>query len=80
MAPNLSDWLELRAVNGFKVNDATEGRDLMEDEILQETGVMDGACARVALQIHNVNWLAASLEVMYVNVNVNQNNQQQNVH
>ena len=63
VAPNLSDWVELRTISGFKVTDTVEKRDLTEDEILLEPGVMDGACARVALQVHNVHWLAATFEV-----------------
>ena len=63
VAPNLSDWVDLRTINGFKATDTIEERDLTEEQLLLEPGIMDGACARVALQIHNVHWLAATFEV-----------------
>ena len=32
-SPNISDWVELRALNGYRVTDSTAGRDLQDQEL-----------------------------------------------
>ena len=62
-APNVSDWIDMRTIAGFKVTDKTSGAELSQEELEDEEGVQAGACARVALQIHNIHYLAATFQV-----------------
>ena len=63
-APNVSDWVDLRTINGFKVTDVSAGRDLTQEEYEAEQGVANGACARVSLQLHSsAHYLGATLQV-----------------
>ena len=65
-APNVSDWIDVRTLRGFTVTDTTSCRDLTEREINEEEGMAAGACVRVALHIHTVHYLAATLQVQVV--------------
>ena len=62
-SPNISDWVELRALNGYRVTDSTAGRDLQDQELDEMDGMKEGACVRVVLQHKNAAWVSATLQV-----------------
>ena len=60
-SPNISDWIDLRTLNGVKFTDVTAGRDLSAEEADSEDGVKTGACVRVTLQVNNIHTVNATL-------------------
>ena len=62
-APNISDWIDLRTINGYKVTDKAAGTELSLEAMDGEEGVGSGACVRVALQIHSAHYTAATFQV-----------------
>ena len=60
---NISDWVELRALNGYRVTDSTAGRDIQDQELDEMDGLKEGACVRVVLQHKNAAWVSATLQV-----------------
>ena len=62
-SPNVSDWVNLGSLPGYKVVDTRTGATLSAEQIGEEEGVKQGASVRVILQIHDVKSVGATLQV-----------------
>ena len=63
--PNISDWVEIKNLQDYKVVD-TEAGELVDQEQVDETdGMRNGACIRVVLRILSVKAAGAFLQVSF---------------